>query len=122
MYLCISSQALSRVHYFCLLPMLSRMPAPSHARCPHAMCHTVAPRPLARASPKAKLKTQKHNQNQPKKHFLGTAVSSPPPAWWGVTDGCHYLPAQGSSQGLAFKGDYILRRKQKMFNTKSPFI
>lgn len=37
----------------------------------------------------------------------------PPPAWWGVTDGCHYLPAQGSSQGLAFKGDYILRRKQK---------
>lgn len=27
----------------------------------------------------------------------------------GVTDGCHYLPAQASSQGLAFKGDYILR-------------
>lgn len=37
----------------------------------------------------------------------------PPPAWWGVIDSCHDLPAQGSSQGLAFKGDYILRRKQK---------
>lgn len=39
--LCISSQASSRVH-FCLLPMSSRMPAPSHARCPHATCHAVA--------------------------------------------------------------------------------
>lgn len=66
--------------YFCLLPMLSRMPAPSHASCPHATCHMPHcshPDSLLGPHPRP---NSKHNQNQPKKHFLGLVASPPPPA------------------------------------------
>lgn len=78
----------------CLLPA---------CRVPHCSTHLDS-----LLGPHLRPNSTQNNQNQPKKHFLGTVAISPP-ARWGVTDGCHYLPAQASSQGLAFKGDYILR-------------
>lgn len=41
------------------------------------MPHCSHPDPLLRPHPRP---NSKHNQNQPKKHFLGTATSLPPPA------------------------------------------
>lgn len=55
--------------------MLSRMPAPSHARCPHATCHAVATDLSLGPHPRP---NSKHNQNQPKKHFPGTGLPAGP--------------------------------------------
>ena len=103
--------------------MLSRMPAPSHARCPHATCHTVATDPSLGPHPRP---NSKHNQNQPKKHSWTRdrqlAASSLDSSRAGTTKAVSsYQRARALSQGLAFKGDYILKRKTEK-EQKYPFI
>lgn len=106
--------------------MLSRMPAPSHARCPHATCHATATDPLLRPHPRP---NSKHNQNQPKKHsFLDTG----PPACClqlgQLTsrdhEGCVQLPASpGSSPGSCIQGRLHFKKKnEKVKNKNNPSL
>lgn len=99
--------------------MLSRMPAPSHARCPHVTCHTVATQtPHLGLTQGQTPNTIRTSQRSIPGHRAARSRLQPRRLASRDREGCVQLPASpGSSQGLAFKGDHILKRKTDKVTT-----
>lgn len=99
--------------------MLSRMPAPSHARCPHVTCHTVATQtPHLGLTQGQTPNTIRTSQRSIPGHRAARSRLQPRRPASRDREGCVQLPASpGSSQGLAFKGDHILKRKTEKVTT-----
>lgn len=93
--------------------MLCRMPAPSHARCPHVTCHAVATQtPRSGLTQGQTPNTIRTSQRSISGHRATSSRLQPRRLASRDREGYVQLPARpGSSQGLAFKGDYILKRK-----------
>lgn len=81
--------------------------------CPHAMCHTVAPRPLARASPKAKLQTQSETAKEALPGHSCQLPTSSVVGIWRLP-----LPASpGLFPGSCIQGRLHFKKENKMLNT-----